>query len=393
MNVFEGSGTYVGIDALTKTLGGLGLEVETVTPHFPCANLTLRRLAFNQYLRALHTDADVTVGFDMDGYTIAGKRPGVHVASIKGVIADEMRFERGWTRRTMSIQADCEATHIRRADLVLTTSAYAAERIQQFYGVERRPRIVPELIDLRAWKQILPVDSTGKASTGHGGKFVVLTVCRFYPRKRLRLLLAAAERLRSRIPELEVRIVGGGPEERRLRALCREKRLEGIVVWQRNISRAELAREYARCDVFCLPSVQEGFGIVFLEAMASGKPIVAARAGAVPEVVPHGLLVKPEDGKDLAAALERLYREPQTRESLARAGEAWVRQFDAPVVARMFLREIEQGSNTQAPKRIANQAAKHPAPPAGSECQILSSKKQNTILKVRARNGLLDSQS
>ena len=341
MNVYEGSGTYVGIDVLARTLRGLGVEVDCVTPRFPCPNLTLRRLIFNQYLRSRPTEADVTVGFDMDGYTIAGKtvagkRPGVHVASIKGVIADELRFEKGWTRRTMKIQALCEAKHVQRADLVLTTSNYAAERIQQLYGVAHRPRIVPELIDLTAWEALQTANLRRDSE-----KFVVLTVCRFYPRKRLHILLNAADRLRSRIPNLEVRIVGGGPEEGRLKALCRERRLQGVVVWQRNISRTDLAREYAECDVFCLPSVQEGFGIVFLEAMASGKPIVAARAAAVPEVAAHGLLVKPEDDEGLAVAIERLYRDSSLRASLGVAGKAFVRQFDAPVVGKTFLREIE----------------------------------------------------
>ena len=113
------------------------------------------------------------------------------------------------------------------------------------------------------------------------------------------------------------------------------------MVWQRNISRTELASEYARCDVFCLPSIQEGFGIVFLEAMASGKPIVAVRAGAAPEVVAHGLLVKPEDDEELAAAIERLYREPSLRASLGSAGKTFVRTFDASVVGKAFMREIE----------------------------------------------------
>ncbi len=129
-------------------------------------------------------------------------------------------------------------------------------------------------------------------------KFIVLSVCRFYPRKRLSVLLTAAERLRSRIPGLEIRIVGGGPEEDRLRAISREKNLEDVVVWRRNISGTELAREYSQCHVFCLPSVQEGFGIVFLEAMANAKPIVATRAAAVPEVVRHGLLVEPDNSQN-----------------------------------------------------------------------------------------------
>jgi glycosyltransferase involved in cell wall biosynthesis len=226
---------------------------------------------------------------------------------------------------------------VRRADLVMTTSAYAAGQIRQLYGVSQPPRIVPELIDLAAWEHLA---QNSAPTPVH--KFIVLTVCRFYPRKRLPVLLAAADRLRSRVRGLEVRIVGGGPEENRLRAICREKNLEKIVVWRRDLSGPELAREYSQCHLFCLPSVQEGFGIVFLEAMANGKAVVAARAGAAPEVVRHGLLAEPDNDQELADAIERLYREPLLRESMGNAGREFVRRFDAPVVGRMFLRELEE---------------------------------------------------
>ncbi len=347
MNVYQGSGTYVGIETLARSLRALGMQVDIVAPRLGFPIFTVQRLLFNQSLRFRgRNDYDVTVGFDMDGYTIAGHSsaahasagttPSTHVAAIKGVIADEMRFESGLTKMTMRLQAACEAKHVRRSDFVVTTSAYAAGRIRQLYGVSQPPRIVPELIDLAAWEKLAqnsappPVD-----------KFIVLSVCRFYPRKRLPVLLAAADRLRQRIPGLEVRIVGGGPEEDRLRAICRQRNLKDIVVWRRNISGAELAREYSHCHLFCLPSVQEGFGIVFLEAMANGKPIVAARAGAAPEVVKHGLLAEPDNDQELADAIERLYREPLLRESLGNAGRDFVRRFDAPVVGRMFLRELE----------------------------------------------------
>ena len=353
MNVFQGSGTYVGIEALARSIRDLGVQVDMVTPRFQFPVLTAQRLLFNQTLRFRpRKNYDVTVGFDMDGYTIAGHSsagqvsashtsaragPKAHVASIKGVIADEMRFESGLAKMTMRLQADCEAEHVRRADLVMTTSAYAAGQIRQLYGVSQPPRIVPELIDLAAWEHLA---QNSAPTPVH--KFIVLTVCRFYPRKRLPVLLAAADRLRSRVRGLEVRIVGGGPEENRLRAICREKNLEKIVVWRRDLSGPELAREYSQCHLFCLPSVQEGFGIVFLEAMANGKAVVAARAGAAPEVVRHGLLAEPDNDQELADAIERLYREPLLRESMGNAGREFVRRFDAPVVGRMFLRELEE---------------------------------------------------
>jgi glycosyltransferase involved in cell wall biosynthesis len=337
MNMFQGSGTYVGIETLARSIRALGVQVDIVTSRLQFPIFTMQRLLFNQLLRfRRRNDHDVTVGFDMDGYTIAGVGPNAHVASIKGVIADEMRFESGLTKMTMRLQAACEAEHVRRADFVMTTSAYSAGQIRQLYGVSQPPRIVPEPIDLAAWE-----DLAQNSAPPPGDKFIVLAVCRFYPRKRLPVLLAAADRLRSRIPGLEVRIVGGGPEEKRLWTIYRERNLEEIVVWRRNISGAELAREYNQCHLFCLPSVQEGFGIVFLEAMANGKPIVAVRAGATPEVVRHGMLVEPDNDLELADAIERLYREPLLRESLGNAGRAFVRRFDAPVVGRMFLRELQ----------------------------------------------------
>jgi glycosyltransferase involved in cell wall biosynthesis len=341
-NVFQGSGTYVGIETLARSLRAFGVHVDIAAPRHQFPILTVQRVLFNQSLRFRRSSEeryDVTVGFDMDGYTIAGQTNSgshIHVASIKGVIADEMRFESGLTKTTMRVQATCEAKHVRRADFVMTTSSYAAGQICELYGISEQPRIVPELIDLAAW-----AESSQNSAPPPSDKFIVLTVCRFYPRKRLPILFAAVDQLRSRIPKLEVHIVGGGPEENRLQALCREKNLEEIVVWRRNISREELAREYNQCHVFCLPSVQEGFGIVFLEAMANGKPIVAARAGAVPEVVRHGLLAEPDNAQELANAIERLYREPLFRESLGAAGRMFVRSFDAPVVGRMFLRALQ----------------------------------------------------
>jgi glycosyltransferase involved in cell wall biosynthesis len=89
--------------------------------------------------------------------------------------------------------------------------------------------------------------------------------------------------------------------------------------------------------VFCLPSVQEGFGIVLLEAMAAGKPIVASRAAAIPETAPHAILVEPESAEALAAGIESIDRSPEARASQSAAGLAWVERFDAPLVARMFL--------------------------------------------------------
>ncbi len=339
LNPIEGSGTFAGLATLAQALRDLGVEVELVTPQSRFPIYTARRLWFNEQLRRRRWDGfDVLVGVDMDGYRIAGRTGRPQIACIKGVIADERRFERGLTGLSMSIQAACEARHVRRADLVITTSRYAAERIQRLYGLSRAPAIVPEPIDLARWQELF----ARNPAAPDPARFTVLSVCRFYPRKRLHLLLEATSRLRSDIPGLRVRIVGDGPERARLRAIWRAHHLQGTVDWLGDLTQEELAREYNGCDVFCLPSVQEGFGIAFLEAMAAGKPIVAARAAAVPEVVEQGLLVEPENAEALAGAILRLHREPGLVSTLGAAGREKVTRYNALDVARLFLHEIDR---------------------------------------------------
>ena len=177
-----------------------------------------------------------------------------------------------------------------------------------------------------------------ESRTPPSGRFTVLSVARAYPRKRLGLLVEAARRLESKIPGFEIRIAGDGPEAPPLKKIS-----PASVTWLGTISLTELAREYNGCDLFCLPSVQEGFGIVFLEAMASGKPIAAARAASVPEVVPHAELVNPDDAAALANGILEMYLQPEARIENARAGAERVKIYDAPHVARQFLATIRNG--------------------------------------------------
>lgn len=327
LSVERGSGTFAGITTLARGIEDFGHQVETIAPRVHLPVYTAERLLFNEQLRRMDLDRfDSVVGFDMDGYRI--ERP--HVAAIKGVIADELRFERGPTRWTMALQARCERANVERASRVITTSAYAAGRIFELYG--RQAAVVPECIDLERWSALLRAVN----SQPDPAQFTVLCVCRFYPRKRLDVLLRAA----AILPGVTFRIVGGGPEEARLKTLSVELGLGSRVTWLGTVSREALAREFGASDVFCLPSVQEGFGIVFLEAMAAGKPIVAARAAAVPEVVTDGLLSEPDDAESLAAALERLRVDPALRAALAEEGLRKVAQYDAPRVARLFLEAI-----------------------------------------------------
>ena len=336
--VRQGSGTFVGISVLRQALEDAGHRVEQLAPDLS-SHALLPRLAFNLAARrdaARRGAFDAVVGFDLDGLFV--RVPGARrVASIKGVIADERRFERGWTRFAMGLAARLERANVRRADVVLTTSAYAATRIVEEYGVERsRIAVVPEPIALARWKTAL--DAAPRAP--RGGEAVVLCVAHLYPRKNVAALVRAMTMLEAPV---RLRIVGTGPETPKLEALVRELGLGNRAAILGHVPFESLVAEYRNADVFCLPRLQEGFGIVFLEAMAAGLPIVACRAAAVPEVVPDGecgLLVPPHEIRALASALDRLGSDASERTRLGEAGRRRVERYDASLVASELLEAI-----------------------------------------------------
>jgi hypothetical protein len=131
----------------------LGIGVEMVRPLIHLPIFTATRLLFNEALRWRDFDADATMGIDADGYAMAGKRNSPpHIACVKGVIGDAGRFETGITRASLAFHSRLEAKNARRADLVITISLLCS-RIEELYGISGAA-VVPELIDLKAWRQI-----------------------------------------------------------------------------------------------------------------------------------------------------------------------------------------------------------------------------------------------
>lgn len=339
-DVPEGSGTYVGISVLREALTARGHRVEMLAPAPHRGPVSFReRLLFNvrarKAARKVLPAMDLLVGFDLDGFLVQSR--GVRrVAAIKGVLADESRFERGLARVRLTIESFLEGVHVRRADRILATSAYSAARIAESYRVPAdRIAVVPEPIDLDRWRQALnavpELPREGKA---------ILCVAHLYPRKDVATLLAAMPRLP---PEAVLRVVGTGPELSRLQRQARELRLGRRVEFLGHVAFDRLAEEYRRADVFCLPSRQEAFGIVFLEAMAAGLPIVAARAAAVPEVVPDGvcgILVPAASPDELAQALNRLLSSAEERRRMGEAGRRRAPLYDVSLVATRFLEAV-----------------------------------------------------
>src|SRR5207237_6052132 len=123
---------------LVDGLRELGICVEMVRPQTRLLSFTATRVLFNEALRWRNLTADATIGIDADGYAIAGKQnSGPHIACIKGVIGDAVRFETGITRASMAFHSRLEAKNARRADRVVTGSRYCEAAFEEWYVLRR----------------------------------------------------------------------------------------------------------------------------------------------------------------------------------------------------------------------------------------------------------------
>jgi phosphatidyl-myo-inositol alpha-mannosyltransferase len=198
-------------------------------------------------------------------------------------------------------------------------------------------RIIPNGIDFPTFNTRRPplVELADERPT-------VLFVGRLEKRKGLRFLLRAWPLILERVPEARLVVVGRGrPLEGYRRFAARQGWSEQDVVFAGYVPSEDLPRYYQAADVFCAPNTgQESFGIVLLEAMAAGAPIVASDIPGYRDVVAdgeHGLLVEPKNPAAIADAVSRLLSNPEMRAQMRRAGQAKARNYDWPRVAAQVL--------------------------------------------------------
>lgn len=210
---------------------------------------------------------------------------------------------------------------LRAADLVVTISQYNQQLLADRYGdVGRKARLLHCGVDRSVFPVApLPADD---------GPLRLLTVASLSDYKGHRHLLDAVASVRARGVRLELTLVGDGPLREELEAQTARLGLTGAVAFLGRQPAPEVRRLLRECDVFVLPSVvtadgmMEGIPVALMEAMATGRPVLATRLSGIPELVEDGvtgLLVHPGDAAALAQALGRLADDDALRRRLAEA--------------------------------------------------------------------------
>jgi phosphatidylinositol alpha-mannosyltransferase len=196
-------------------------------------------------------------------------------------------------------------------------------------GPGRQVAILPPCTDLKRFAAAEPPAETG-------GPVRLLFVGRLEPRKGCAILLEAYRRLRAEGLDARLSIVGAGPEEPALRRFVAAHNLDGVTFAGRATD-ADLPGWYAGCDIFCAPSPYgESFGIVVAEAMAAGRPVVAAANRGYATVLTGdaaAFLAAPGDAADLHAKLRTLVLDADARQRLGAWGREQARRYDCETIA------------------------------------------------------------
>jgi glycogen(starch) synthase len=243
---------------------------------------------------------------------------------------------------------DVERWLVAEADRIITCSAFMRAEVQHVFGLPASSvEAIPNQVDLAGFRTAV---SNGPATTP-----TLLYAGRLEYEKGVQILLRAVQLLARRLPSVRLRVVGRGTYDVELERLAGRLGLTGRVRFDGWVEAGRLRELYAATEVVVIPSLYEPFGLVALEAMASGIPVVASDTGGLPELIEaeeSGILVPPGDHVALAHALARVLSDGELARRLGRAGRAAVAGRDSwagaasrtAEVYRLALRDRERPS-------------------------------------------------
>ena len=217
------------------------------------------------------------------------------------------------------------------SDIILATSQYNVQKLIELQKIPpRKIRLVPWPLN-PTMLRLADMGAGLRVPQGFPRGRVILTVGRWSANERYKgadQLIRAVAELRHALPDVQLVVVGDGDDLPRLKQIATDLAVNEATHFLGDVSREELASCYKNAELFAMPSTGEGFGLVFLEAMAFRKPIVGVAAGGSVDLLIDGvnaLVVRPHDSFALVSALEKLLRDKTLADQLGHRGGEIVR--------------------------------------------------------------------
>jgi len=235
---------------------------------------------------------------------------------------------------------------------VICCTYYMADELQNYFSTPPdKIDVIPNGVDPTPFQSLDGVDLNGfRARWAQPDEKIILYVGRVVYEKGIEVLIRSAPRVLESVPQARFIIAGKGPELERLRNLVHEMGLSNKVVLPRFIEEDDRNRLYKVADCAVFPSLYEPFGIVALEAMAAGAPVVVSEVGGLCEVVRHaetGITIYPGDPESCAWGIVHTLQHPEwTAQRVENALHAVQRQFNWAHIARqtadVYARIVEE---------------------------------------------------
>lgn len=308
--------------------------------------------AVRRQLRAVVAEHEVDTVWFGAAAPLGLLAPGLRQDGVRRAIASTHGHETGWAKLPGGRQALRRIA--RDLDVLTYLGDYTRTILARAVGERSRWERLPPGVDVAAFHP--KVDgSPVRERLGLAGRPTVVCVSRLVPRKGQDVLIRALPRIHQRIPDAAVLLVGGGPDMPRLQRLAAEQGVADDVVFTGSVPWEALPAHFAAGDAFAMPCRTrrggldvEGLGIVFLEASATGLPVVAGDSGGAPEAVRDGetgYVVPGRSVPQVADRLTELLADPGRARAMGLAGREWVeREWSWDVQAAILGRLLAAGS-------------------------------------------------
>jgi len=227
-----------------------------------------------------------------------------------------------------------------RPDYWVAPSKFTAEQFIKLFKIPKEKiKIIPEGVDLEKFNRSVDASDIDEKL---GNERKILFVGNLHPNKGVHFLIKSFALVKSKIDDVNLVIVGDGPLKNYLINLTKRLNLEKDVIFTGFVSDEELPKYYASCDIFASASVLEGFGLIFLEAMAFGKPIVAFNLASIPEVVGNaGILVNEINHEKFANVIIELLQNKELHKEKSEIALNRAKLFSWEKIAEQFIKIIK----------------------------------------------------
>ncbi|WP_280306985.1 glycosyltransferase family 4 protein [Nocardia neocaledoniensis] len=265
---------------------------------------------------------------------LAAMSPMLRRAGAERILASTHGHEVGWSMLPGARQVLRSIGE--NTDVVTYVSKYTRGRFASAFGPRAALEYLPPGVDPAEFRPDPGARADLRARYGLGDRPTVLCLSRLVPRKGQDMLIVAMTEIRERVDGAVLVIAGGGPYEVKLRALADALGVSDSVVFTGRVPSGELAAHHTLADVFAMPCRTrgagldvEGLGIVYLEASATGVPVVAGSSGGAPETVREGetgLVVHGRSVEQISDAVVELLTDRDKAAAMGAAGRAWVEE-------------------------------------------------------------------